>query len=71
LDSSLVSIENFQSEVLRLAVGSRLGTAAKNCQKPTLLMASLTKKLKPKSRKLFFHCRLKDLPSLLRVWTAF
>jgi len=28
---------------------------------------SLTKKTKPK----FFHCRRKDLPIFLRVWTAF
>jgi len=28
------------------------------------------KNLKPKTKKLFFHCRLKDLPNFLRVWAA-
>jgi len=32
-------------------------------------MTSLTKDPKPKSKK-FFDYRLKDLPSLLRIWTA-
>jgi len=36
-------------------------------QKPLLFVMSLTKNLKPK---FFFHCRLEDLPNLLRVWTA-
>jgi len=33
-----------------------------------LLMTSFTKNPKPK--KILFHCRLEDLPSLLRTWTA-
>jgi len=32
-------------------------------------MTSLTKKLKPKL-KFLFQCRVEDLLSLLRVWTA-
>jgi len=46
-----------------LAVGPGQVPAGKNGQKPTLLM-SLTRKMKPKK---IFHCRLEDLPSLLRV----
>jgi len=33
------------------------------------LMMSLTKTLKPKTKK-FFQCWLKDLPSLFQLWTA-
>jgi len=40
---------------------------AKNCQKPTLWRHS---QKKTQNQKIVFHCRLKDLPSLLRVWTA-
>jgi len=43
---------------------------SQNGQKPTSLMTSLTKKPKPKHEKYIFYCRLEDLPSLLRVWTA-
>jgi len=44
--------------------------AAKNGQKPTLLMTSLTKKKWNPKPKIFFHCSLEDLPSLSMVWTA-
>jgi len=43
---------------------------SQNGQKPTSLMLSLTKNLKPKTKTVFCHCRLEDLPNLLRVWTA-
>jgi len=43
---------------------------SKNGQKPTPLMTSLTKNTKPKTKKIFFHCKLEDLPNLLRAWTA-
>jgi len=33
------------------------------------LMTSLTKNPPPPTKN-FFHCKLQDLPSLLRVWTA-
>jgi len=49
-----------------LAVGRRLCNMSRISQKPTSLMMSLTKNLKPQ---IFFHCRLKDLPFLLG-WTA-
>jgi len=45
------------------------GNMNQNGQKHTPLITSLTKNLKPKT-KTFFHCRLEDLLSLLRVWTA-
>jgi len=42
---------------------------SQNGQKPTSHMTSLTKKTNPKP-KIFLHCRLEDLASLLRVWAA-
>jgi len=33
-------------------------------------MMSLTKNLQLPTKKVFFHCRLEDLPNLFRVWTA-
>jgi len=46
-------------------------SAAKNGQKPALLMTSLTKKTKPKT-KIFFHCRLEggDIAVQKHVQTA-
>jgi len=69
LDSSLVSNENF-SEILPSSGWFLPGNMSQNGHKPTTLMTSLTKNLKPKF-KFFFHYRLKDLLSLLRAWTAF
>jgi len=43
---------------------------SQNGQKPTPLLTSLTKYLKPKTPKIFVRCSLEDLRCLLRVWTA-
>jgi len=42
---------------------------SQNGQKPISVMMSLTKNPKPKTKKIFIHCRLEDLPSLLRIST--
>jgi len=51
------------------ALGPRSGNMSQNSQKLTSLVMSLTKDPKPKTKN-FFHCRLKDLLSLLRVCIA-
>jgi len=60
LDLNLVFNENFN-----LAVRPLARNMSQNGQKPTSLITSLTKSPKPQN---FFHCRLEDLPNLLRAW---
>jgi len=50
-------------------LGSGQVPTAKNGQKPTLLMTPLPKKNETQNQT-FSHCRLENLPGLLRVWTA-
>jgi len=52
-----------------LQLGRGPGNLSQNGQKPTPLMMSPTKKENPKP-KIFFQCKLEDLLSHLRVWTA-
>jgi len=51
-----------------VATGPRSGNMSQNGQKPTSLTTSFTKSWNQKTN--IFHCRLEDLPSLLRAWTA-
>jgi len=34
------------------------------------MLGRYSQKFKTQNQKNFFHCRLEDLPNLLRVWTA-
>jgi len=68
LDSSLVSNKLEQNTVI-LRLGPGPGNLSKNCQNlPHVRHLSL--KARNSKPEVFFHCRLEDLPSLLRVWAA-
>jgi len=68
-DSSLVSNIKTSVKYFHLAVGLRSDTSHQKWPKTSHLRRHSQKKWNPKP-KIFFHCRLEDLPSLLRVWTA-
>jgi len=52
-----------------LAIGPRSGTSSQKLSKTYLTYDVTHKKTKPKTN-FFFHCRLENLLSLLKVWTA-
>jgi len=48
-------------------LGLRPGNMSQTDPKTTSLMTSLTKNPQPPSKKIFFGCRLEDLPRLLTL----
>ena len=56
------------AKYFRLAVGPRSGTSSQKWPKTYITYDVTHKKTKPKTNKIFFHCRLQDLPSLLTLW---